>query len=136
MRLVSYQSPEGPAWGVLLPAGVVPSARLGPDVPAALAELLAHNAPMQLPRTSSKPDFEAELAVVIGRTTRFVHDADVRDAVFGYACFNDGSLRDFQRKTSQWTIGKNFDATGAFGPWLVGADELPRTALDCTSRRS
>ncbi len=87
--------------------------------------LLAHGAPLQVPSVSSKLDFEAELAVVIGRQARFVSEADALDAVFGYACFNDATLRDYQRKTTQWSIGKNFDSTGAFGPCLVTADELP-----------
>lgn len=87
--------------------------------------LLAHGAPLKVPRVSSKLDYEAELAVVIGRTARFVSEAQALDAVFGYACFNDATLRDYQRRTTQWTIGKNFDATGAFGPCLVTADELP-----------
>jgi len=63
--------------------------------------------------------------VVIGRRTRFISEADALGAVFGYACFNDATLRDYQRRTTQWTIGKNFDATGGFGPCLVTADELP-----------
>jgi 2-keto-4-pentenoate hydratase/2-oxohepta-3-ene-1,7-dioic acid hydratase in catechol pathway len=87
--------------------------------------LLAHGAALQVPAISSKLDFEAELAVVIGRRARFVSESDALGAVFGYACFNDATLRDYQRKTTQWTIGKNFDATGAFGPCLVTADELP-----------
>lgn len=87
--------------------------------------LLAHGAPLQVPAVSSKLDFEAELAVVIGRRTRFISEADALGAVFGYACFNDATLRDYQRRTTQWTIGKNFDATGGFGPCLVTADELP-----------
>jgi 2-keto-4-pentenoate hydratase/2-oxohepta-3-ene-1,7-dioic acid hydratase in catechol pathway len=87
--------------------------------------LLAHGAPLRVPKVSSKLDFEAELAVVIGRRARFVSEAEALDAVFGYACFNDATLRDYQRKTAQWTIGKNFDSTGAFGPCLVTADELP-----------
>ena len=87
--------------------------------------LLAHGAPLQVPAVSSKLDFEAELAVVIGHRTRFVSEADALGAVFGYACFNDATLRDYQRRTTQWTIGKNFDATGGFGPCLVTADELP-----------
>jgi 2-keto-4-pentenoate hydratase/2-oxohepta-3-ene-1,7-dioic acid hydratase in catechol pathway len=62
---------------------------------------------------------------VIGQRTRFVSQADALNAVFGYACFNDGSYRDYQRRASQWTIGKNFDASGGFGPNLVTADELP-----------
>jgi acylpyruvate hydrolase len=87
--------------------------------------LLAHGAPLQVSPTSDKLDFEAELAVVIGQHTRFVSQADALNAVFGYACFNDGSYRDYQRRASQWTIGKNFDASGGFGPSLVTADELP-----------
>lgn len=87
--------------------------------------LLAHGAALRVPQVSDKLDFEAELAVVIGRRTRFVTEADALDAVFGYACFNDATLRDYQRKTTQWTIGKNFDDTGSFGPCLVTADEMP-----------
>ncbi len=87
--------------------------------------LLAHGAPLHMPKVSDKLDFEAELAVVIGKRTRFVSQEDALDSVFAYACFNDATLRDYQRKTAQWTIGKNFDATGAFGPCLVTPDELP-----------
>jgi len=87
--------------------------------------LLAHGAPLRVPRVSDKLDYEAELAVVIGRRTRFVSEDKALDAIFGYACFNDATLRDYQRRTTQWSIGKNFDATGAFGPCLVTADELP-----------
>jgi 2-keto-4-pentenoate hydratase/2-oxohepta-3-ene-1,7-dioic acid hydratase in catechol pathway len=87
--------------------------------------LLAHGAPLRVPPVSDKLDYEAELAVVIGQRTRSVSEARALDAVFGYACFNDATLRDYQRRTTQWTIGKNFDATGAFGPCLVTADELP-----------
>ena len=198
MRLLSYNTRQGPAWGVLVGEGVVASDQLGGDVPASLHDLLAderlcaeltrdwqsrcaaavplplsglellpclpqpgkiiclglnyvdhakeggnpvgdypalflrcatsllaHRAPLQVSRVSDKLDFEAELAVVIGRRARFVAQADALHAVFGYACFNDASFRDYQRKTTQWTIGKNFDATGAFGPCLVSADELP-----------
>ena len=89
------------------------------------SSLLAHGAPLRVPSISSKLDYEAELAVVIGRRARFVTEADALAHVFGYACFNDATLRDYQRKTTQWTIGKNFDATGGFGPCLVTADELP-----------
>ena len=78
-----------------------------------------------MPAVSDKLDYEAELAVVIGRTTRGVSADAALEAVFGYACFNDATLRDYQRRTTQWTIGKNFDATGGFGPCLVTADELP-----------
>ena len=91
--------------------------------------LLAHGASLRVPSVSSNLDFEAELAVVIGRRARFVSQAEALAHVFGYACFNDGTLRDYQRKTGQWTIGKNFDATGAFGPSLVTADEVPPGAV-------
>ncbi len=91
----------------------------------AASSLIAHQAPLVRPRVSDKLDFEAELAVVIGRRARHLTPATALQAVAGYACFNDGTLRDYQRRTAQWTIGKNFDGTGAFGPWLVAADDLP-----------
>jgi acylpyruvate hydrolase len=98
--------------------------------------LLAHGAPLRVPQASSKLDYEAELALVIGTRARLVTEADALQHVFGYACFNDATLRDYQRKTTQWTIGKNFDATGGFGPALVTADELPPgcTGLHIESR--
>jgi 2-keto-4-pentenoate hydratase/2-oxohepta-3-ene-1,7-dioic acid hydratase in catechol pathway len=65
----------------------------------------------------------------VGRTARHIAKADAHKVIAGYACFNDGSVRDYQRKTAQWTIGKNFDKTGGFGPWFVSADELPPGAV-------
>src|SRR5215475_1281908 len=87
--------------------------------------LVAHGAPIIRPNCSVQLDYEAELAVIIGRRGRHVSQADALRCVAGYACFNDASVRDYQRKTTQWTMGKNFDATGGFGPWFVSADELP-----------
>ncbi|MFT3819773.1 MAG: fumarylacetoacetate hydrolase family protein [Rubrivivax sp.] len=87
--------------------------------------LVAHQAPIVRPRVSDKLDYEAELAVVIGRRARHLSLDDALSAVAGYTCFNDATLRDYQRRTAQWTIGKNFDGTGALGPWLVPAAELP-----------
>lgn len=87
--------------------------------------MLAHGEPLRVPRVSSKLDFEAELALVIGARARDVAEQDALQHVFGYACFNDATLRDYQKRTSQWTIGKNFDGTGGFGPCLVTASELP-----------
>ena len=84
-----------------------------------------HGAPIVRPRVSSKLDYEAELAVIIGQRARHLTPGDALSCVFGYSCFNDGSIRDYQRKTAQWTIGKNFDRTGGFGPWIVTADALP-----------
>lgn len=87
--------------------------------------MIGHNEPIIRPRASTKLDYEAELAVVIGKRVRHLTPANALDCVAGYSCFNDGSIRDYQRKTNQWTIGKNFDGSGPFGPWLVTPDELP-----------
>ncbi|KAA0590254.1 2-keto-4-pentenoate hydratase/2-oxohepta-3-ene-1,7-dioic acid hydratase in catechol pathway [Azospirillum lipoferum] len=87
--------------------------------------LIAADEPGIRPRVSEKLDYEAELAVVIGRSGRHVPVERALEHVFGYACFNDISVRDYQKRTPQWTIGKNFDGTGAFGPHLVTADEVP-----------
>jgi acylpyruvate hydrolase len=90
--------------------------------------LLAHQDTIVRPRCSSKLDFEAELVAVVGQTARHVAKADAHSVIAGYACFNDASIRDYQHRTAQWTIGKNFDKTGAFGPVFVTADELPAGA--------
>ncbi len=87
--------------------------------------LAAHGEALWRPKASSKFDYEAELVAVVGRTARHVSLANALDHIAGYSCFNDGSIRDYQRKTSQWTIGKNFDRTGGFGPWFVTSDEVP-----------
>ena len=94
------------------------------------SSLIAHGDAGVVPRVSGRFDYEAELAVVIGRTVpRHTAQADALQYVFGYSCFNDMSVRDFQKRTPQWTIGKNFDGTGGFGPVLVTADELPPGAV-------
>ena len=90
------------------------------------SSLIGHGQPGIAPRVSTKFDYEAEMAVVIGKTVpRHTRRADALQYVFGYSCFNDMSVRDYQKRTAQWTIGKNFDGTGGFGPLLVSADELP-----------
>lgn len=89
------------------------------------SSLTAHLNPIVRPRVSDKLDYEAELAFVVGKKARHLSLENALDCVAGYSIFNDGSIRDYQRKTTQWTIGKNFDQTGAFGPWLVTPDELP-----------
>ncbi|NBU66981.1 MAG: FAA hydrolase family protein [Betaproteobacteria bacterium] len=103
-----------------------------PDYPSfflrASTSLLGHGEAMLRPRQSHQLDYEAELAVIIGQRARHLKAQDALGCVAGYSLFNDASVRDFQRKTSQWTIGKNFDATGPFGPWLVSCDELPEGA--------
>ncbi len=87
--------------------------------------IMAAGAPMVRPRCSDKLDYEAELMSIIGKGGRHISEADALDHVFGYTVFNDGSVRDYQRKTHQWTPGKNFDNTGAIGPVVVTPDELP-----------
>ena len=89
------------------------------------SSLTAHLSPIIRPKVSDKLDYEAELAFVVGKKARHLTLENALDCVAGYSIFNDGSIRDYQRKTTQWTIGKNFDQTGAFGPWLVTPDELP-----------
>ncbi len=84
----------------------------------------AHLHPIVRPKASHKLDFEGELAVVIGKPARHVKQADALDYVAGYACYNDGSVRDWQKHTIQFTPGKNFPNTGGFGPWLVTSDEI------------
>lgn len=89
------------------------------------SSLAAHGDAIPIPVISTSLDYEAELALVIGKTARNVSEADALNHVFAYACFNDATFRDYQRKTTQWTVGKNFDQTGGFGPHLVTPDELP-----------
>jgi acylpyruvate hydrolase len=87
--------------------------------------LVAHGEPIIRPDSSVALDYEAELAVVIGKRARHLREENCAEVIAGYTCFNDGSVRDFQQHTLQWTIGKNFDRTGALGPAMVTPDELP-----------
>src|SRR5262245_6767030 len=87
--------------------------------------LLPHGQPMWRPRVTEPLDSEAEMVVVIGKRVKHLTMDNAYSCIAGYSCFNEGSVRDFQRKTTQWDMGKNFDNTGAFGPWMVTADELP-----------
>ncbi len=87
--------------------------------------IIGPGASIIIPRVTSQVDYEGELAVVIGRRARDVAEADALDYVAGYAPFNDVSARDYQQRTSQWTIGKTFDTFGPLGPALVTADEIP-----------
>jgi len=89
------------------------------------SSMVGHNQAIVRPKASTQLDYEAELAVIIGKQARHLSAENALDCIAGYSCFNDGSIRNYQRKSSQWTIGKNFDATGPFGPCLVTPDELP-----------
>lgn len=80
---------------------------------------------LAVPAASERMDYEAEIAIVIGKAGRAIAEADALSHVAGYSCYNDVSIRDWQRHTSQWIPGKNFEGLGAFGPWLVTPDEMP-----------
>jgi 2-keto-4-pentenoate hydratase/2-oxohepta-3-ene-1,7-dioic acid hydratase in catechol pathway len=100
-----------------------------PEYPAVFvrfnSSLVGHNSPIIRPKASEQLDFEGELVAVIGKAGRHIPKRSALQHVAGYSLFNDASIRDFQFKSGQWTMGKNFDSTGAFGPTFVTADELP-----------
>jgi acylpyruvate hydrolase len=99
-----------------------------PDYPTIFtrftSSLLGAGAPIIRPTVSTQLDYEGEMVAVIGVAGRHIAEQDALDHVIGYSIFNDASVRDYQKKSPQWTIGKNFDNTGAFGPYLVTADEI------------
>jgi 2-keto-4-pentenoate hydratase/2-oxohepta-3-ene-1,7-dioic acid hydratase in catechol pathway len=103
-----------------------------PEFPTLFARyassLIGPNEPIVRPVDSVQLDYEGELVAVIGKGGRRISKADALSHVAGYSIFNDGSVRDFQLRTPQWTLGKNFDGTGAFGPVFVTADALPSGA--------
>lgn len=89
------------------------------------ASLIGHGAPIIKPASSDQLDYEGEMVAIVGKGGKNISREDALSHIVAYSVFNDGSIRDYQLKTPQWTVGKNFDDTGAFGPWLVTADELP-----------
>jgi 2-keto-4-pentenoate hydratase/2-oxohepta-3-ene-1,7-dioic acid hydratase in catechol pathway len=99
-----------------------------PETPTVFAKfptaVIGPGAPIVLPKASTRPDYEAEMAVVIGKGGRHIPEANWREHVFGYTILNDVSARDFQMATSQWTIGKTFDTFAPIGPAIVSADEI------------
>jgi 2-keto-4-pentenoate hydratase/2-oxohepta-3-ene-1,7-dioic acid hydratase in catechol pathway len=103
--------------------------RAMPDKPSVFLRcadtLVGHGQPLIMPRVSNDLDYEAELAVVIGTPGRYIPEQDALGHVAAYTCFNDGSVRDWQFHTNNITPGKNFPLTGALGPWMVTADEIP-----------
>ena len=90
-----------------------------------LTSLVAHESAILRPRITETLDYEGELAVIIGKRAKHLTVDAAVSCIAGYSCFNDGSVREFQRRSTQWDMGKNFDRTGGFGPWMVTADELP-----------
>jgi len=89
-----------------------------------LTSLVPHGQPIIRPKVSETLDYEAELILVVGKRAKHLTPANATSCIAGYSCGNEGSVREYQRKTTQWDMGKNFDHTGGFGPWLVTADEL------------
>jgi 2-keto-4-pentenoate hydratase/2-oxohepta-3-ene-1,7-dioic acid hydratase in catechol pathway len=84
-----------------------------------------HGQAIQRPKVSDNLDFEGEMAVIFGKGGAHIDPADAMDHIAGYACYNEGTIRDWQAHTRQFGMGKNFQKTGAFGPWMVTADEIP-----------
>ncbi len=87
--------------------------------------LVPHGQPIIRPKVSETLDYEAELIFIVGKRAKHLTLDNAYSCIAGYACGNEGSVREFQRKTTQWDMGKNFDRTGGFGPWMVTADEVP-----------
>jgi 2-keto-4-pentenoate hydratase/2-oxohepta-3-ene-1,7-dioic acid hydratase in catechol pathway len=90
-----------------------------------LTSMVPHEQPIIRPKASEQLDYEAEMMLVVGKRAKHLTMENATSCVAGYACSNEGSVREFQRKTTQWDMGKNFDRTGGFGPWMVTADDLP-----------
>jgi 2-keto-4-pentenoate hydratase/2-oxohepta-3-ene-1,7-dioic acid hydratase in catechol pathway len=90
-----------------------------------LTSMVPHEKPIIRPKASEQLDYEAELMLIVGKRAKHLTVANATACIAGYSCSNEGSVREFQRKTTQWDMGKNFDRTGGFGPWMVTADELP-----------
>jgi 2-keto-4-pentenoate hydratase/2-oxohepta-3-ene-1,7-dioic acid hydratase in catechol pathway len=90
-----------------------------------LSSLGPHQAPLICPLASEQFDYEAEMVAIVGKRAKHLTMDNALACIAGYSCGNEGSIREFQRHTTQWTMGKNFDKTGAIGPWMISADELP-----------
>src|SRR5678815_3003534 len=117
---------------------VVETGRDNTEQPAIFLRLpespVGHRQPIVRPKESTHMDFEAEIAVIIGKAGRRISQQDAWSHIAGYSCYNDGSEPNCQPHTTQSTAGKNFPKTGGFGPWLVTADEIPpnsKMTLSC-----
>jgi len=91
-----------------------------------LTSLTPHGTPLMRPKKSIQFDYEGEMIVIIGKRAKHLTLDNATDCVAGYSVANEGSVREYQRHTTQWGMGKNFDKTGSIGPWMVTADELPK----------
>ena len=105
-----------------------------PDYPTLFTRfwstLIGHDQAIRRPPMSEQLDYEGEIVAIIGKHGKNIPKNKALDYVVGWSLFNDASIRDYQFRTPQWTVGKNFDASGSFGPWLVTADEIPAGARD------
>ena len=90
-----------------------------------LTSFTPHLRPLMRPKVSEQLDYEAEMVAVVGKRAKHLSMDNALSCIAGYSCANEGSVREFQRHTTQWTMGKNFDSSGSIGPWMVSADELP-----------
>lgn len=117
--------------GINYKAHVIETGRQMPEKPVIFGRwaqcLIAAGEPIRVPRVSERVDYEGEFVIVIGREGRYIPREKAWDHVAGFTCFNDVSMRDYQRmsKPEQWTLGKNFDHSGPLGPWVVTRDEVP-----------
>ena len=115
------------------------SGRASTELPAIFLRVpssqVAHRQAILRPPESHRLDYECEIAVIIGEGGRRIKEADAWGHIAGYSCYNDGSIRDWQNHTTQWTAGKNYFKTGGFGPWMVTADEIkPGQRLKVSTR--
>ena len=94
-----------------------------------LTSMVPHEQPIIRPKASEQLDYEAEMMLMVGKRAKHLTMENATSCIAGYSCSNEGSVREFQRKTTQWDMGKNFDRTGGFGPWMVTADELPDAGI-------
>lgn len=90
-----------------------------------LTSMVPHGHPIVRPKESIQLDYEAEMVAIVGKRAKHLSIGNAVECIAGYSCANEGSVREFQRHTTQWGMGKNFDRTGGFGPWMVTADEVP-----------
>jgi acylpyruvate hydrolase len=90
-----------------------------------MTSMVPHGQPIVRPKESIQLDYEAEMVAIIGKRAKHLSMGNAVGCIAGYSCANEGSVREFQRHTTQWGMGKNFDRTGGFGPWMVTADEVP-----------
>src|SRR5262249_264742 len=126
-RFPAKGSPPGPIFPTL--SKKLPPPPPPPTSPTSFTRgrrsLVPHGQPILRPKASETHDYEAELILIIGKRAKHLTPANAYACIAGYSCGNEGSVREFQRKTTQWDMGKNFDRTGAFGPWMITADEVP-----------